>query len=140
MSASWLALDAFLTRIRPRRRILAAAIDAAVVVVCWNVTYLFRLGFERWASVRPSYDGPVLAGLVALYLAFLIGLGVPRGMWRFIGFGDIKRLATACALAGGIGAVAVMGLGLSGVPRAVLALHPIITLMGLTLVRLGSTS
>jgi hypothetical protein len=29
-------------------------IDALVVALCWNVTYLFRLGFERWISARPG--------------------------------------------------------------------------------------
>jgi FlaA1/EpsC-like NDP-sugar epimerase len=137
MADAWLALDAFLTRIRPRRRLFAIAIDAATIAACWNVTYLFRLGFERWASVRPSYDGWVLLGLVLLYLACLAGFGIPRGMWRFVGFGDIKRIATACAIAGLTGAVAVRAIGLDGVPRAVLTLHPVITLMGLTVVRLA---
>lgn len=134
---NWLALDTLLTRIRPHRRLFALAIDGLVIVVCWNATYLFRLGFERWVSARPAYDTPVLAGLVALYLAVFLAFAVPRGMWRFTGFGDIKRLGLACALAGAVGAAGVMGLGLRGVPRAVLALHPFVTLMGLTLVRVA---
>ncbi|WP_128003280.1 polysaccharide biosynthesis protein [Piscinibacter defluvii] len=134
---NWLALDTLLTRIRPHRQLFALAIDGLVIVVCWNATYLFRLGFERWVSARPAYDTPVLAGLVALYLAVFLAFAVPRGMWRFTGFGDIKRLGLACALAGAVGAAAVMGLGLRGVPRAVLALHPFVTLMGLTLVRVA---
>ncbi len=134
---NWLALDTLLTRIRPHRQLFALAIDGLVIVVCWNATYLFRLGFERWVSARPAYDTPVLAGLVALYLAVFLAFAVPRGMWRFTGFGDIKRLGLACALAGAVGAVAVIGLGLRGVPRAVLALHPFVTLMGLTLVRVA---
>ncbi len=134
---NWLALDTLLTRIRPHRQLFALAIDGGVIVVCWNATYLFRLGFERWVSARPAYDAPVLAGLVALYLAVFLAFAVPRGMWRFTGFGDIKRLGLACALAGAVGAVVVIGLGLRGVPRAVLALHPFVTLMGLTLVRVA---
>lgn len=134
---NWLALDTLLTRIRPHRQLFALAIDGLVIVACWNVTYLFRLGFERWVSARPPYDTPVLAGLVALYLVVFLAFAVPRGMWRFTGFGDIKRLSLACALAGVLGAAAVMALGLRGVPRAVLALHPVVTLMGLTLVRIA---
>lgn len=137
MSVSWLALDTLLTRIRPHRQWFALAIDGLVIALCWNATYLFRLGFERWVSARPEYDGGVLLGLVALYLAVFVGFAVPHGMWRFTGFGDIKRLSLACALAGSVGAAAVIGLGLRGVPRAVLALHPIVTLMGLTLVRIA---
>ena len=56
----------------------AWARDALVVALCWHVTYLFRLGFERWLSARPGYDGAVLAGLVALYLAVLWLFKVPK--------------------------------------------------------------
>ena len=132
----WLRLDAFLARLRPHRVPLTLAVDAAVVVACWNVTYLFRLGFERWISARPGYDGWVLAGIVVAYLAAGAMLKVPQSLWRFAGFGEIKRLTLACALAGIVSAAVVIGLGLAKVPRAVLALHPVVTLMGLALVRI----
>lgn len=134
---SWLALDAFLTRIRPYRQPLALLIDAIVIALCWNATYLFRLGFERWISARPGYDAWVLVFLVAVYVAVFVVAGVPKGMWRFSGFGEIKRLTVACVIAGLIGATLVMMAQLSQVPRAVLALHPVVSLMGLTLVRIG---
>jgi FlaA1/EpsC-like NDP-sugar epimerase len=133
----WRHLDRLLTRLRPHREPLSLVIDAAVVAVCWNVTYLFRLGFERWISARPAYDGAVLLGILALYLAVFVALGVPRGIWRFSGFGEVKRLTIACTVAGAVAAVAVMAAGLREVPRAVLALHPIVALMGLASVRIG---
>src|SRR5205085_6499095 len=60
-----------------------------------------------------------------------------RGMWRFSGFGEIKRLTIACAVAGLTSAVLVLMLQLGQVPRAVLALHPLISLMGLCMVRIA---
>jgi FlaA1/EpsC-like NDP-sugar epimerase len=133
----WHRIDRFLARLRPHREPLSLAIDALVVMLAWNVTYLFRLGFERWLSARPGYDGWVMLGIVAVYgLAFVV-LQVPKGMWRFSGFGDVKRLALACLLAGLVSAVGVLMLHLSAVPRAVLALHPVVALMGLALVRLA---
>ena len=134
---SWHTLDTLLTRIRPHREPLALAIDAAVIAACWNITYLFRLGFERWWNARPSYDGWVLAGLLALYVAVFAALKVPKGMWRFSGFGEVQRLTFACAIAGLLGAVGVLMAQLVQVPRAVLALHPIVSLMGLAMVRIG---
>ena len=133
----WQRLDSFLTLLRPRRQLLSLAIDGVVIAACWNVTYLFRLGFERWLSARPGYDPWVMLGIVALYLAVFIGAGVPRGMWRFSGFGEIKRLTLACLAAGLLAAVAVLMAQLTKVPRAVLALHPVVTLMGLCTVRLA---
>ena len=134
---SWHTLDTLLTRIRPHREPLALAIDAAVIAACWNITYLFRLGFERGWSARPVYDGWVLAGLLALYVAVFAALKVPKGMWRFSGFGEVQRLTFACAIAGLLGAVGVLMAQLVQVPRAVLALHPVVSLMGLAMVRIG---
>ncbi len=136
-SAFWPRVEVFLARLRPHREPLTIALDALVVAACWNVTYLFRLGFERWLSARPGYDHWVLLGVVGAYALASLAFKVPQSMWRFSGFGEIQRLTLACALAGIVSAAAVMGLGLVKVPRAVLALHPVVTLMGLALVRIA---
>lgn len=136
MITAWHRLDRFLARLRPHREPLSLLIDGAVVALAWNVTYLFRLGFERWISARPGYDAWVLLGIVAAYAVAFRALKVPQGMWRFSGFGEVKRLALACLLAGLASAVAVLMLQLREVPRAVLTLHPVVALMGLALVRL----
>ena len=64
----WHRLDLFLARLRPHREPLSLLVDALVIAACWNITYLFRLGFERWISARPGYDLWVLLGVVAVYL------------------------------------------------------------------------
>ena len=133
----WIRLDTALARLRPHREPLSLLIDAGVVALCWNATYLFRLGFERWLSARPSYDGWVLAGVVLVYMLASLMFKVPQGMWRFSGFGEIKRLTLACFAAGLLAAVAVLMAQLVEVPRAVLALHPVIALMGLCTVRIA---
>ncbi len=132
---SWQSLDAFLTRIRPHRQPLSLLIDGVVVALAWQFTYLFRLGFERWISARPGYDHWVLLGVVLVYLGVFKLLEVPKGMWRFAGFGEIKRLMIACGVAGGISAITVLLAQLREVPRAVLALHPFIALFGVCGVR-----
>ncbi|MEK8049874.1 nucleoside-diphosphate sugar epimerase/dehydratase [Ideonella sp. DXS22W] len=132
----WHRLDRFLARLRPHREPLSLAIDSAIVAIAWNITYLFRLGFERWMSARPNYDVWVLIGITATYaLAFRLAR-TPQAMWRFSGFGEIQRIALACAGAGLLSAVLVLMAQLSAVPRSVLALHPFVALMGLALVRL----
>ncbi|MDE2612740.1 MAG: polysaccharide biosynthesis protein [Burkholderiales bacterium] len=135
-AAFWRRLDAWLARLRPHREPLSLLVDALVVMACWNATYLFRLGFERWISARPGYDVWVMLGVVALYLLASVVFKVPQSMWRFSGFGEVQRLTLACLVAGAVAAALVMGLGLRKVPRAVLALHPIVSLMGLVLVRI----
>ena len=133
----WHRLDLFLAHLRPHREPLSLLVDAAVVAACWNATYLFRLGFERWLSARPSYDGWVLAGVVLAYVLANVAFKVPQSMWRFSGFGEVKRLLYTCAVAGSVCAAVVIALGLVKVPRAVLALHPVVTFMGLALVRMA---
>jgi FlaA1/EpsC-like NDP-sugar epimerase len=108
-----------------------------MIAACWNITYLFRLGFERWQNARPDYDGWVLIGVIAVYLSVFVLLKVPKGMWRFSGFGEIQRLTIACGIAGMVTAVGVLMAQLVQVPRAVLGLHPVISLMGLAMVRIG---
>lgn len=133
----WHRLDRWLARLRPHREPLSLAVDALMVVLAWNATYLFRLGFERWWTARPGYDGWVLAGVVAVYLAAFAAAKVPQSMWRFSGFGEVKRLTLACLAAGGVSALGVLGLQLVQVPRAVLALHPLVALMAVCGVRIG---
>jgi len=133
----WHRLDLLLARLRPHREPLSLAVDALAIAACWNITYLFRLGFERWISARPAYDGWVLLGVIAAYLAAFALFRVPQSMWRFSGFGEVKRLTIACALAGIGSAAVIIGLGLTKVPRAVLALHPVVTLMGVCIVRIA---
>jgi FlaA1/EpsC-like NDP-sugar epimerase len=132
----WHRLDRFLARLRTRRSVFTLAVDAVVVALAWHATYLFRLGFERWQTQRPSYDNEVLLGVVAIYILTFVVLRVPQSMWRFAGFGEVKRLTIACAAAGLAAGLAVRGLELEKVPRAVLALHPVVTLMGVILVRI----
>ena len=105
----WHRLEALLARLRPHREPLSLAADALVVAACWNITYLFRLGFERWIAARPAYDGWVLLGVVALYLLAFAMFRVPQSMWRFAGFGEVKRLTLACLLAGTVAAARTAG-------------------------------
>src|SRR5438105_15590765 len=132
----WHRLERGLSRVRPHRQPLSLLIDGVVICLCWNFTYLFRLGFERWWTARPSYDLWVMVGVAAVYLLTFVAARIPRGMWRFSGFGEVKRLTLACAVAGLASAVLVLMLQLREVPRAVLALHPLVSLMGLCMVRI----
>ena len=136
-SKLWPWLDQAMSALRPRNRSIAMAADALTVLACWHITYLFRLGFERWQPGRPWYDDYVSFGVVLTYLVLLAVTGVPRGPWRFFGFDDFKRIAAACVIAGLVSAVAVLGAQLTGVARAVLLLHPLFCLLALCLSRMA---
>ena len=133
----WHRLDLLLARLRLHRRPLTLLADGLVICAAWNIAYLFRLGFERSWQARPGYDHWVMLAVVAAYLSTFIALRVPQAMWRFSGFGELKRLTLACAAAGTVCGTAIVTLQLVQVPRTVLLLHPLIALLGLCMVRLA---
>ena len=132
----WSRLDRAMSELHPRRRLMAAVVDGLTVLACWHITYLFRLGFERWQPGRPSYDDAVSLSVVGVYLLLLTLTGAARGMWRYFGFDDLKRITSACLIAGAVAAAAVLSAGLSGVARAVLLLHPLFCIAALSIVRM----
>jgi FlaA1/EpsC-like NDP-sugar epimerase len=133
----WHRMDALLSGLRAWRQPVSLLVDGLMIAVAWNATYLFRLGFERWISARPDYDGWVLLGIILVYMVAFIAMRLPQSLWRFSGFNEVMRLAWACAAAGTVCAVVVRGMGLLEVPRAVLALHPFVVLMAVCLLRVA---
>lgn len=133
----WVRLEQTMSALNRRNRLYSTVCDALVVLVCWHITYLFRLGFERWQPGRPWYDDYVSFGVVAGYLLALALAGVPRGLWRYFGVDDFRRIIVACVVAGSGGASWILMAQLSGVARAVLVLHPVFCMLGLSAVRIG---
>ncbi|RZI82765.1 MAG: polysaccharide biosynthesis protein [Rubrivivax sp.] len=132
----WNRLDRFANALRPRRQAAVLVIDALLIVLAWHATYLFRMGVERWLHERPSYDGVVLLGVIAVYSAVSWALGVPRAAWRYTSFNEITRLGWVCLGGGLASAVVVLMAQLVEVPRAVLALHPVFVLVTWSLARM----
>ncbi|HET6789024.1 MAG TPA: polysaccharide biosynthesis protein, partial [Aquabacterium sp.] len=131
----WTRLDRLLDRLRPRRQMAVILVDAFLIMLAWHATYLFRMGVERWLHERPSYDWAVLLGVIVVYSSVSWALRVPQAAWRYVSFNEVARLGWMCLGAGLASAVLVLMAQLVEIPRAVLALHPLITLMALTLAR-----
>jgi FlaA1/EpsC-like NDP-sugar epimerase len=132
----WTPLNRLLDLIRPRRQEAVLLADAGLIVLAWHTTYLFRMGVERWLYERPIYDSAVLLGVIVIYGVLSWALGVPRAAWRYTSFHEISRLAWVCLGAGLGSAVIVLMAHLVGVPRAVLALHPVFALIMMSLARM----
>ncbi len=132
----WTPLNRLLDQLRPRRQSAVLLADAVLIAVAWHATYLFRMGVERWLHERPVYDWAVLLGVILVYSTVSWALGVPRATWRYTSFHDITRLSWVCVGAGLASAVVVLMAHLVEVPRAVLALHPVFSLIVLSLARM----
>jgi FlaA1/EpsC-like NDP-sugar epimerase len=136
-AAPWKRLIRLLSGSAPWRPVAALGVDAAIIAWCWHAGYLFRMGWERWQPARPPYDDAVLAAVLVSELLALWVLGFYRMPWRFFGFAELSRL---CAVFLGVGAVlaaAVVGLGLDGVARSVLILHPVFCILALSILRMS---
>jgi hypothetical protein len=127
----WISLNRILNPLRHQRTATVLLADALLIAIAWHTTYLFRMGVERWVYERPSYDTAVLLGVIAVYSTVSWALGVPRAAWRYTSFHDIGRLGWVCVGAGLASAVVVLMAHLVEVPRAVLALHPVFSLITL---------
>ncbi len=134
--AFWTRVETMLERAGRGTKLLAVTVDATVVLACWHLTYLFRLGVERWQPGRPWYDDLVSLGVVAAYLVALQMVGARQALWRFFAFDDVRRIFQACLAAGLFSAVWILMAQLVGVARAVLLLHPVFAALGLVLVRM----
>ena len=133
----WSSLNRHLDRLRPQRQAVVLLADACLILLAWHLTYLFRMGVERWLHERPSYDWAVVLGVIAIYSVLSWAIGVPRATWRYVSFHDISRLSWVCLGAGLTSAVIVLMAQLVEVPRAVLALHPLIALTLLAIGRMA---
>lgn len=132
----WTPLNRLLDQLRPRRQSAVMLADALLIAVAWHTTYLFRMGVERWLHERPTYDAAVLLGVIVVYGTVSWALGVPRATWRYTSFHEITRLGWVCLGAGLASAVIVLMAQLVEIPRAVLALHPVFSLIVLSLARM----
>ncbi|RTL34048.1 MAG: polysaccharide biosynthesis protein [Burkholderiales bacterium] len=132
----WTPLNRLLDQLRPRRQSAVMLADALLIAVAWHTTYLFRMGVERWLHERPTYDAAVLLGVIVVYSTVSWALGVPRATWRYTSFHEITRLGWVCLGAGLASAVIVLMAQLVEIPRAVLALHPVFSLIVLSLARM----
>jgi FlaA1/EpsC-like NDP-sugar epimerase len=113
------------------RALLALIHDAAAATAAWILAYLFRFNFDVpqpfAATIWETIVWVVPAQIIVLAL-----LGLYRGVWRYAGLHDLKRIVFAVAIAGLVAPVVLQMTRLAFiVPRSVLILDPI--LLGLLL-------
>ncbi|MGD9787025.1 MAG: polysaccharide biosynthesis protein [Sulfuricellaceae bacterium] len=109
------------------RAALAFIHDLIAVVVAWCAAFWLRFNFDMPAPYETGMLRTLL-WVAPLQLVLFGQFGLYRGMWRYVGVHDLKRIVFAV----GLGAI-VLGLILVDqanlVPRSVLVLDPILLVL-----------
>lgn len=113
------------------RTIAAFLHDLAATALMWLVAYWIRFNFD----VPPEFASAAwraLLWVVPLYAVINLKFGLYRGIWRYASMGDLRRLLIAVS----VGAVLTVGIvyflrlsGITGIPRSVLVLHPMLLVL-----------
>ncbi len=113
---------------------LLLALDLALVVLAWWLSWWLRYNLDV-----PTVVEPLVWRTSALVLAcYALGLSlgrVYRQVWRFIGLPELRQLAGWVLFSALLVTATIVMLRYTAVPRSVLLLHPLISLIFLAAVR-----
>jgi FlaA1/EpsC-like NDP-sugar epimerase len=109
------------------RTALAFIHDLLACTAAWLGAFWLRFNLE----IPALYDELALVSLpwvVLVYAALFMRFGLYRGFWRFASLPDLQRIVTAVAIAA-VAVPAVLFMLQIAVPRSVLIMSPVLTLM-----------
>ena len=128
---TWLA-PPLLALPRPAKRLLAMAVDASLCVLSVWLSYYLRLGeFISFNGSAQWSAGAALASASAMGLALpiFITTGLYRAIFRHSGWPALAAVAQAIGIYGLIYAAIFTAVGITGVPRTVGIIQPILLLL-----------
>ncbi|WP_398501825.1 polysaccharide biosynthesis protein [Variovorax sp.] len=108
---------------RSTKRLLALALDAALCALCVWLAFCFR--FEQWMMPGGRQWLAVILAIVGALPLFVV-FGLYRAIFRYAGSAALMAIVRACALFGFGYAVVFSLVGVSGVPRTVGLLVPLL--------------
>ncbi len=110
---------------RVAKRLLAITVDSSLCVLTVWLAYYLRLG--EWISLAGP---PMMAAgaSVAIALPLFIVMGLYRAIFRYSGWPALVAVAKATAIYGLVYAAIFTAIGVSGVPRTVGLIQPILLL------------
>jgi len=117
---------------RPAKRVLAMVVDASLCVLSVWLAYYLRLGEFISFSGHPQWStGASLAAAAAIGVALpiFISTGLYRAIFRHSGWPALAAVARAIAIYGLIYASIFTAVGITGVPRTVGLIQPILLLL-----------
>ena len=110
------------------------ALDLTLILIAWGGAFWLRFNLDVPDEfVAMAWGSAVYA--VFGYVAGMLGLGVYRQVWRYIGLPELRRMVLAIFVGAVLTAVVVLMLRIENFPRSVLLLHPLIVVTLLAAVR-----
>ena len=110
------------------KKSLVIAHDLVAVVVCWLLAYWLRFNLEIPDVFFANMPG-VLLPVVCIHAFAYYLFGLYRGIWRYASLMDLRRIILSVTLAALLVAASVFMFGVTGVPRSVLVLHPVLLIL-----------
>jgi FlaA1/EpsC-like NDP-sugar epimerase len=112
--------------------------DGLAIALCWAAAFAFR--FSLFSNNAPANVERIIALslplAVAVWIGALLGFGVYRTPWHHAGLHEIRRLATASAVAALALAAALLIVRLPNFPRSIVVIHPLLAGAALLALRL----
>lgn len=122
-----------LTLPRAVKRQVALGVDAILCAVC--VWLAFSLRLDGWVSIEKPQLEAILAGIVIALPLFILS-GFYRAIFRYTGSAALIAMIRACLMFGLVYALIFTVIGVSGIPRSVGLLTPLLVFMLIGLSRL----
>ncbi|HEX6740189.1 MAG TPA: nucleoside-diphosphate sugar epimerase/dehydratase [Sphingomicrobium sp.] len=122
---------------RGARAALVALIDVLVCCIAAILAFWLRLG--EWYLFEPNVQ-IFIAIAVPIWLAIAIPSHTYRSLVRFSGRETLLQLAKRCLAMSLVLAVVLLALRVSGIPRTLAVLHPLVFMLALAGTRLGLSS
>jgi FlaA1/EpsC-like NDP-sugar epimerase len=109
--------------------LLAFLHDFFTVIFSWLLAYSLRFNF----TIPEEQIKPMLLALPVILLTSMLTFlffGLYRGIWRFAGIVDLKRIIVSVLLANFILiAFFYMYKDIGGIPRSILVIHPVLLIL-----------
>jgi UDP-GlcNAc:undecaprenyl-phosphate GlcNAc-1-phosphate transferase len=109
-----------------KRRVLEVSLDVVLVILAYWAAYLLRFD-AILPHEQQEIFGRTAPLIIAVQMGCLLAGGVYRGLWRYVGIGDVVTIAKAVGAGALLNAVAVFTLyGFHGPSRSVFVLNGIL--------------
>jgi FlaA1/EpsC-like NDP-sugar epimerase len=119
-----------------RKSLILLVCDLLLVLLAWAGAFWLRFNLDVPAEFVEIAVSAAPVCLVS-YAVCLIGLRVPRQVWRYTGLAELRQLMLAIGLGAVLTATVLLMVRLPNFPRSVLLLQPLIAVLLLGAVRAG---